>query len=70
MIITNSQSHRVKKLIYNSSLFSQHGPEAMMAIAFTHRPSVHPSLSLSSASTIVEVFETIIATVLKSYEHV
>ena len=49
-------------------IFSQHGPEAMMAIAFTRRPSVRPSLS--SASTIVEVFETIIATGLKSYEHV
>ena len=48
---------------------SQHGPEAMMAIAFTSRPSVRPSPSLS-ASTIVEIFETIIATGLKSYEHV
>ena len=47
-------------------IFSQHGPEAMMAIAFTRRPSVRPSL----ASTIVEVFETIIATGLKSYGHV
>ena len=45
--------------------FSQHGPEAMMAIAFTRHPSVCPSLSLLS-STIVEVFETIIATGLKS----
>ena len=46
---------------------------AMMAIAFMRRPSVRPSLSLSSsaaASTIVEVFETIIATGLKSFEHV
>ena len=56
-------------------LFSQHGPEAMMAIAFTRRSSVRPSLSSSlslssSASTIVEVCETIIATGLKSYEHV
>ena len=50
--------------------FSQHGPEAMMAIAFTRRPSVRPSSSLSSTSTIVEVFEIIIATGLKSYEHV
>ena len=25
-------------------LFSQHGPEAMMAIAFTRRPSVCPSV--------------------------
>ena len=51
-----------------------------MAIAFKRRPSVHLSLSASlsspaaaataAASTIVEVFETIIATGLKSYEHV
>ena len=40
-----------------------------MAIAFTRRPSVRPSSSLS-ASTIVEVFEIVIATGLKSYEHV
>ena len=46
--------------------FSQHGPEAMVAIAFTRRLS----LSSAAASTIVEVFETIIATGLKSYEYV
>ena len=40
-----------------------------MAIAFTCRPSVRPAAA-ASASTIVEVFETIIATGLKSYEHV
>ena len=40
---------------------------ANMAIAFTRCPSVRP---LMAASTIVEVFETIIATGLKSYEHV
>ena len=46
-----------------------------MAIAFTRRLSVRPSSSLSlslaaAASTIVEDFETIIATGLKSYSHV
>ena len=53
------------KILFSFNVFSQHGPESMMAIAFTRRPSVSPS-----ASTIVEVFETIIATGLKSYEHV
>ena len=67
---------RLLKFYFLSAWFvSQHGPEAMMAIAFTRRLSVRPSLSavaaLSlSASTIVEVFETIIATGLKSYEHI
>ena len=49
-----------------TGVFSQHGPEAMMAIAFTRRPSVSPA----AASTIVEVFETIIATGLKSYRYI
>ena len=47
-----------------SVFFSQHGPEAMMAIALMRHPSV------SVASTIVEVFETILATALKSYRYI
>ena len=47
---------------------------ANMVIAFTRRPLSlslsSSSLSAAAASIIVEVFETIIATGLKSYEHV
>ena len=47
-------------------IFSKHGPEAMMAIAFTRHPFVRPSVS----SAILEVFKTIIVTGLKLYEHI
>ena len=48
------------------SLFSQHGTEAMMAIAFTCRPSVGVVVVVVNNCG---SFETIIATGLKSYRH-
>ena len=55
-------------------VFTQHGPEAMMAIAFTNCPSIiDVSVGVVNNSRIVEiveVFDTIIATGLKSYRHV